>query len=104
MGGAVAKALAAEFKALADTPLPAAKRRLKLNILLGSEPADMAGHFYARQALFGGKVQSRDDYVAAIDALSASDVQNFAKKALKAGPTLVSDGCSANYPTIGKLF
>ena len=84
--------------------LAGAKRRLKRAILAGSETGDLHAHFLARQALFTPKVLDRDAYVAQIDAISVADVKAFVTKAIQAGPTLVSEGSSANYKPVSKLF
>ena len=105
--GAVASQVAAEFKAvekISDSELAGAKRRLKRAILAGSETGDLHAHFLARQALFTPKVLDRDAYVAQIDAISVADVKAFVTKAIQAGPTLVSEGSSANYKPVSKLF
>jgi predicted Zn-dependent peptidase len=105
--GAVLEALAGEIRALVKKPVPeaelaGAKRRLKLNILAGSEESDMRGHFLARQALFTGSVLDRNEYVKQVDGITAADVQAFLKKTV-AAPTLVSEGNSARYAPLNQL-
>ena len=90
-------------KPLSDAELHGARLRLKQSILLGAEPVDQRAHFYARQALFTDKVLCRTAYAERADAVSAQDVQQFVAKMLKGTPTLVSEGDSANYPSIFKL-
>jgi predicted Zn-dependent peptidase len=98
----VLKVITDETGSLAKTPLSdaelnGAKLRLKLSILQDAEAVDSRALFYARQALFSGKVLCRNDYTAQIDSVSAKEVQELVQKMQSATPTLVSEGCSANY-------
>lgn len=106
--GAVVEAAATELgslarNALSDAELQGAKLRLKFAILSGAETVDMKGHFYARQALFSGKVLCRNEYVAQVDSLTAKDIQAAAKKFLSATPTFVTEGNSCKVPSLSDL-
>ncbi|GAM25627.1 hypothetical protein SAMD00019534_088020, partial [Acytostelium subglobosum LB1] len=79
--------------------LERAKQLAKSQFLASAEQRTCALEFVGKQALYGGKVLTPEEYVAEVSKLTSDDVKRVAQRILSSKPTLVVRGDLTNVPT-----
>lgn len=106
--GLVLKTAVDQLKELSFSPVPAealqgARNRVKTSVAFQLESVADVVEDRAIDMLNTGKVRDSSSMLSAIDAVSAADVQNAAKKVLNGGLTMASIGELYNVPYLDQL-